>query len=90
MIIVIKINDEKKIEIINSFINRTIDKKIVENKDGSIEIPCVAYIFLVKLFKFDGEFTSDKLQLYNNEINKNIGIYNKLLTKYDIKLKLNL
>jgi hypothetical protein len=83
---VFKIEDEKKLGIINQFINRTIDKGVitVEKKD-TLDIPCIAYIFLVKLFKFAGnEFNSKNLITYNKSIESKYQLYNKLITKYKL------
>jgi hypothetical protein len=83
---VFKIEDEKKLGIINQFINRTIDKGVitVEKKD-TLDIPCIAYIFLVKLFKFGGnEFNSKNLITYNKSIESKYQLYNKLITKYKL------
>jgi hypothetical protein len=79
---VFKLDDEKRLSIINQFINRTIDKEIIP-KD-QIDIPCIAYVFLVKLYKFDGEFVNKNLERYSKIIESKYSVYNKLLGKLGI------
>lgn len=77
---VFKIDDEKKLSIVNQLINRTIDKGVIETKE-QLDIPCIAYVFLVKLYTFSGEFASKNIDMYSKIIESKYKVYNKIIGK---------
>jgi hypothetical protein len=75
-----EIKDPIKLGVINACINRVKEKSVItDEKSNTLDIVCLCYILLVKIYKYNGIYINIKTKHYRECVDANIGLFKKLI-----------